>query len=283
MSPLPIPLRDLALVSGLFASHAPALVSGARTPSSASLLDFTQLSRQLLKQWWQSLEPPALANGPTSLVSLAEEVLVTEMTIRVVAGVFAICDTRSGRRAASPFARSALLDLMQAKHWVLSRLVTGPQPLGALLRINQLRRKTERWCDCLLGSLPMPEPAMQFAIDPERMQGFARKSTGAASSAARYLTLVSLRLAMPTSMIQVPERIETHRAMMRSLMGFWPPEAFDAGGLLGGPLWQRLRGLTDVPATADSVRAPDESPIPFEVMRRRLRSRAPLGDDDLHW
>ncbi|MBL8851664.1 MAG: hypothetical protein JNG89_18425 [Planctomycetaceae bacterium] len=282
MSHSPLSIRDLALVSGLFAAHAPALVSGARAPASASLLEYSQLSRKLLKQWWLSLEPPALANGSAPLVSLAEEVLVTEMTIRIVAGVFAICDARTGRRAASPFARSALLDVMQAKHWVLSRLVTGPQPLGALLRINQLRRKTERWCDCLLGNLPLPEPAVQFAIDADRMQGFARKSTGAASTAAQYLTLVSLRLAMPPSLVQDEDRIQTHRAMLRSLMAFWPAEAFDADGLLRGPLWQRLRGLTDVPATMDIVRAPRESPLPLELMRRRLRSRAPLRDDDQH-
>lgn len=279
MSLPPLTVRDLALAPGVFAAHASALVSGVRLPSSASLLEYTQLSRRLLKQWWHSLEPPALANGSTPLVALAEEVLVTELTMRVVAGVFAICDGRAGRRNAGPFARSALLDVIQAKHWVLSRLVAGPQPLGALLRINQLRRKTERWCDCLLGNLPEPHAAVQFAVDADRMQDFARKSTGAASYAAQYLTLVSLRLSMPTSVIQASDRVQTHREMLRSLIAFWPQEAFDGEGLLRGPLWQRLRGLTDSETKADSIAGPAGPLAPFEITHRRMRLRA-LQDDE---
>ena len=77
-----------------------------------------------------------------------------------------------------------------------------------MLRINHLRRKTERWCDCLLGSLPESHAAVQFAVDPDRMQEFARNSTGSASHAAQYLTLVSLRLAMPASLVQDAERCQ---------------------------------------------------------------------------
>jgi hypothetical protein len=280
MSSTPIAVRDLALMSGLFAAHAPALVSQARAPASASLLDYARLSRNLLRQWWRSLEKPASATSPATLAALAEEVLVSELTARVVAGVFAICDARGGKRAAGPFARSALLDLMQAKHWVLSRIVRGPQPLGAYLRINQLRRKTERWCDCLLGSLPDSHAAVQFAIDPDRMREFARKSSVASSQAGQYLTLVSLRLAMPASTVQSADRSETHRALMRLLMSFWPPESFDVQGLLGGPLWQRLRGITDLPVAADKWALPSRPDL--EVINRRMRPPAPMHDDDGH-
>lgn len=275
-----IELRDLALASGLFAAHAPALISGVRPPPAAALLEYSRLVRQLLKHWWRALEIPVTDNAAAALASLAEEVLVSELTCRVVAGVFAVCDARGVRRTAGPFARSALLDLMQAKHSVLSRLVQGPQPLGAMLRINQLRRKTERWCDCLLGGLPDSHLAEPFAVNAERMRAFARRTTGGASQAAQYLTLVSLRLAMPASIIHDAERCHTHRELMRSLIGFWPVEAFDSEGLLRGPLWQRLRGLTDAPV-AESVLCVVPSPKDeLQVLHRRWRPRAPLNDED---
>jgi len=280
MSTAPIAVRDLALLSGLFAAHAPALISGLTLPSSAALLEYSQLTRQLLKQWWHCLEPPALANGAAPLTLIAEEVLVSELTCRVVAGVFAICDARGGRRSIGPFARAALLDLLQAKHWVLSRLVEAPQPLGALLRINQLRRKTERWSDCLLGSLPDSHAAMQFAIDPDRMRAFGQKSSGAASQAGWYLTLVSLRLAMPATAIDDAQRCQTQREMMRRLISFWPQEAFDSDGLLRGPLWQRLCGVTDAPPNPQMFASTATPTDEYEVLRRRMRSRALLPEDD---
>lgn len=280
MSTAPIAVRDLALLSGMFAAQAPALLSATRSPPSALLLEYSQLTRQLLKQWWQCLSPPALAAGSAPLAAIAEEVLVSELTCRVVAGVFAVCDARGGQRSIVPFARSALLDLLQAKHWVLSRLVEQPQPLGALLRINQLRRKTERWSDCLLGSLPESQSAAQFALDAERMRAFAQKSSGAASQAGWYLTLVSLRLAMPASMIQDDQRRETHRELMRRLISFWPQTAFDAEGLLRGPLWQRLRGVTDTTPGGELFAPPEPTADDYEVLRRRMRARAPLPENE---
>lgn len=280
MSTAPIAVRDVALLSGLFAAQAPALSATRKPPTSAALLDYSQLTRQLLKQWWQCLEPRNLGSGACPLATIAEEVLVSELMCRVVAGVFAVCDARGGRRSIGPFARSSLLDLLQAKHWVLSRLVEGPQPLGALMRINQLRRKTERWSDCLLGSLPDAHVAMQFALDTERMRAFAVKSSGSASQAGWYLTVVSLRLAMPNSLIQDPQRAETHRNLMRRLISFWPQEAFDGDGLLRGPLWQRLRGVTDAPPHGELLVSPAQVTDQYEVVRRRMRSQAMLPDDD---
>jgi hypothetical protein len=280
MSTAPIAVRDLALLSGLFAAQAPTLSATRKLPTSAALLDYSQLTRQLLKQWWQRLEPRDLASGAAPLAAIAEEVLVSELMCRVVAGVFAVCDARGGRRSIGPFARSALLDLLQAKHWVLSRLVDGPQPLGALLRINQLRRKTERWSDCLLGSLPDAHVAVQFALDAERMRAFALKSSGSASQAGWYLTVVSLRLAMPTSVIQDSQRAETHRNLMRRLISFWPQEAFDGEGLLRGPLWQRLCGVTDGKPQGELLASPKAPADQYEVLRRRMRSQAMLPEDD---
>lgn len=278
MSTSPIAVRDLASLSGLFAANAPSLISRAHAPEATLLLEYAQSTRHLLRQWWGNLELPNAKTAPATLASLTEEILVSELMSRVVAGVFAICDARCGRRAAGPFARSALLDLMQAKHWALSRMVRGPQPLGAYLRINQLRRKTERWCDCLLGSLPDSHAATQFAIQADRMRDFSSRSTPGSSQASRYLTLVSLRLAMPASTIQDAKRCETYRALMRSLMSFWPEESFDSHGLLGGPLWQRLRGATDLPVAADQWAVQPRSDL--EIVKRRLRPPATLKDDD---
>lgn len=280
MPPAPIALRDVALLSGMFAAQAPALLSATGGPPSTALLEYSQLTRQLLKYWWKSLAPPVLASGSTPLATIAEEVLVSELTCRVVAGVFAVWDGRGGRRSIVPFARAALLDLLQAKHWVLSRIVEQPQPLGAMLRINQLRRKTERWSDCLLGSLPDSQSAAPFALDAERMRTFAQKSSGAASQAGWYLTLVSLRLAMPASMIQDDQRRQTQLELMRRLISFWPQSAFDAEGLLRGPLWQRLRGVTDTVPSGDLFAPPASAADEYEVLRRRMRSLATLREDD---
>ena len=276
MSSSPIAIRDLASISGLFAANAPSLISRAHAPPSPRLLEYSQLTRDLLREWWRCLDSPREQTAP--LASLAEEVLATELTSRIVAGVFAVCDARAGRRTAGPFARAALLDLMQAKHWVLGRIVRGPQPLGAYLRINQLRRKTERWCDCLLGSLPDSHAAVSFAIDAGRMRDFTRKTTAASSQAGQYLTLVSLRLAMPTSTVQDPRRCEIYRALMGSLLAFWPSDAFDTHGMLRGPMWQRLRGRTDLEVPADQWRPSAEPEM--EVVHRRLRPPAPLSDHD---
>jgi len=274
-----VALRDLALMPGLIAAHASAIISGAHVPAPPVLLEYAQTVRALLKCGWRAVESSTNAPALGQLISLAEEILVTELTCRIVAGVLAMCDARRGRPLAAPFARSALLDLLQAKHSVLSQLVAGPQPLGAFLRVNQLRRKTERWCDCLLGSLPDHRMAEPFAVDADRMRQFLTASTVATSETARYLAVVSLRHSLPRSLVQDEQRCQIHRRLMRTLVGFWPAAAFDSHGLMRGPLWQRLRGLTDAPPLPGQFCAPSV-PDELEVIRRRFRSRAALYDDD---
>ncbi|MFO1092441.1 MAG: hypothetical protein U0992_03880 [Planctomycetaceae bacterium] len=115
------------------------------------------------------------------------------------------------------------------------------------MRINQLRRKTERWCDCLLGSLPDNHAAEPFAVEVERMRQFTLRGTAAVGRRqARYLALVSLRLSIPGTLIEDQERSRTHRRLLQTVMSFGRRK-HSIPMVCWRPLWQRLRGLTDSP------------------------------------
>lgn len=271
MSAHPVALRDLAAASAVLALHAEAVV-GCQTLPSAPLLAYLRVSQRRVKEWWQALREAQTndtTDGSSVLAALAEEMLVAELPVRVAAAVFAAFDARHGAPYAAPFGWRALLDHLQARHQVLARLVAGPQPLHALLRVNQLRRKTERWSDSLLALLPDPRFAAQFAIDPARMLDFRNRLQGRTTLASRQLLLMSLRLAMPANLVHSAQRSRTHRELMRQLLALWPRDALDVSGLLHGPLGSRLWGVAEGRSSRESTGTHDTGG--FAILRRNRR------------
>lgn len=281
----PITYRDIAESAALLSNQASHIVEAEQPPTSESLYDYASLSRRRLKVWCGAVSDECGGAGTEGmrqrLLGLAEEVLVAELPVRVCAAVLTARDARQGGHRCSPFARHALLDVLQAKQNVLSRVLNAPQPLGALLRLNRLRRRTERWIDLLLANRALGGAGREFAIEEARWERFRDEAASGESLTSQRLLVVSLRQAMPLGNVEDPERARLHRELQRLQLGLLPAAAFGSDGQMRSSMLRRL----SVGRAADTAVRPsrrlrmDRGHAAIEIVRRRYRALDPSGDD----
>lgn len=238
-------IRDLAEVAGLLAVHASHVVESDEGIAPQTLFDYTSLSRQRARHWWESLQAPEAgvetAVRQRSLITMAEDVLVSELAARVTAAVLVAQDSRHGCVSAGPFGRHVLLDQLQARHDVLSTLLDGSPPLGALLRLNRLRKRLEHWSDLLLALPGAGESAAEFACESDRWRQFRDDNPRGESLTSQQLLLVSLRLAMPATSPDDPVCAGLLSSMTQWLIALLPAHAFGRDGHLQTPWLARIR------------------------------------------
>jgi hypothetical protein len=248
-------LRDLSEVTGLLALHGTRFVQATEPLSNADLYQLQRLSRRRLKLWWDAIAAVTGGNAMrcgTSLESLAAEILVAEMLSRVAASWLTACGAGRNRPDVERFVRPVMMDQLQAKHAVLRAWIDDGPPLGASLRLNRLRRVTERWSDFLLGHSAVGDAAGEFAVDPERMCEFRDSAPAGDRDVCTHLALLSLRQSVPDLEIAEPLRAEIHRALLQLLIALLPGAAFHWDGRVKGELARRVTGgylLNDLCAT----------------------------------
>lgn len=271
-------LRDMSEVAGLLALHGTRFVQAMEPVSNTDLYELQQLSRRRLRQWWDAMAAISRGTGANrrmaALEALAQEILVAELLSRVAAAWLTACAAGRHRAGVDRFTRPIVTDQLQAKYVVLRAWIDGAPPLGASLRLNRLRRITERWSDFLLGHSALGDVAADFAVEPERMWEFRDSAPAGDRDVCTHLSLLSLRHAVPDVEIPDPARADAHRAMMQLLVALLPAAAFHWDGRVKGELTRRVTGgylLNDLCATrglfesgwVDVSRAPPGNELRF--------------------
>ena len=132
-------------------------------------------------------------------------------------------------------------------------LVRGPGvDAEAAVRLNHLRRRTERWTDLLIGYLAELDAAAEFAFEPARARDFARDLRFQCSCPggrhAWPLVLSSLRAAFRHGLSA--ESAPTPTSMPASPRPSSPasrPELFDSTGQFRSLWLLRLSNATATP------------------------------------
>jgi hypothetical protein len=265
----------------LLALHGTRFVQATEPLSNTDLYQLQRMSRRRLKLWWDAIAVLTSGGNATrrnaALEPLAQEILVAEMLSRVAAAWLTACGAARNRRDVERLTRPIVMDQMQAKHAVLRAWIDGGPPLGASLRLNRLRRVTERWCDFLLGHSAIGEVAGEFAVDPGRMSDFRYSASPVDHDVCTHLSLLSLRQTVPDVDIADSARAETHRAMLQLLIALLPGAAFHWDGRVKGELARRVTGgylLNDLCAAQGLFRSA-EPPAPHLFRRDQVSRRGP--------
>ena len=184
------------------------------------------------------------------LRGVLEEILTGEVLTRVWAAAMCAHDHRAGTDFAEPIARSVLIGHLEARHRVLTLLVRGPAIDADLaVKLNQLRRRTERWTDMLVARLAEVCGIREFTFDPQRAQDFADDLSFQASlTGARHawpLVMASLQAAFQQGLCPVSPNPDLNAQIAESILSAFPPEAFDSMGLLRSPWMLRVFSVTN--------------------------------------
>ena len=219
--------------------------------------------------------PPMKTSTQRAAATAARRGIVSEIQVRIAAAILVARDARQGQTLAGPFARHVLLDHLQAKQSVLSTLLNGVQPLGALLRLNRVRRRTEHWIDLLLANPLFGEAATEFAIDPARMERFREEAGPTPSLTAQRLLVVGLRQAMPAGTVEDPLRARLHECLSCLLLSLLPTDTFGSDGQIRSPALRRIAAGSSPDAALNHrnrMHKLHRGHAVFEIVRRHYRA-----------
>ena len=252
--------RELVELAAIVSAHGPVLVRGHRQLSAASLQQYWTASKCRLDRWARSLKGfatyadgagPQRRRAQWPLVrAVLEEILTGEVLTRVWTAVLCAHDRHHHSDTAEAVARSVLIGHLEARHRVLTLLVRSPmiETEGAV-KLNHLRRRTERWTDLLVGHLAGLDKVSQFAVDPQRARQFAEdlryRSNSPAGRQAWPLMLSSLRAAFGEGLRSISPSADLNAQIASSILACFQPELFDSTGLFRSLWLTRLANVTD--------------------------------------
>jgi hypothetical protein len=268
--------RDLVELAAIVAAHGPVLVRGRGRLSASGVQQYWTASKCRLDRWFRSLATfahEAAARGSDGgrgqwphVRGVLEEILTSEMLTRVWATVLCACDRQQGTLEAEPIARSIMIGHLEARHRVLTLLVRGPGlDAAAALRLNHLRRRTERWTDLLIGYLAGLDAAAEFAFEPARAQDFARdlrlQSSSPGGRQAWPLVLSSLRAAFRHGLSPLSPNADLNAGIATAILSCFPAELFDSTGQFRSLWLMRLFGATnDAEGMIAELLSPEPAP-----------------------
>ena len=245
--------RELVELSAIVSAHGPVLIGGSGRLSTNGMEEYWTASKIRLDRWGFCLrEFMAKANEGKWLEGewprvrgVLEEVITGEMLTRVWTAVVCAHDRVHGTGDAEPIAVSVLSGHLEARHRVLTLLVGGPgMNSEAAMKLNHLRRRTERWTDMLVGHLAGLHDCWRFAVDPGRAKDFfqdlQQRQRSAGGRQAWPLVLASLRSAFQQGMTEESPNADLNGRIAAGVVSCFQPDVFDSTGLFSSMWLVRL-------------------------------------------
>lgn len=251
---------ELLELAALVSVHGPVLVRNSPPIPPQSVERYWVASKSRLDRWGRTLKTLSATDhskqaGSHDAVSLSvrgvlEEILTGEVLTRLWTAAMCAYDRRRGTDVAEPVVRSVLIGHLEARHRVLTLLVRGPAVSAEqAVRLNQLRRRTERWTDMLLASLAEWVDVGEFAFDPARTKDFAEDLTFQASMKggqhAWPLVIASLRAAFRQGLCPTCPNFDLNAQIGEAILSAFSTELFDSTGLVQSLWMARLSSVAN--------------------------------------
>lgn len=274
--------RELVELAALVSVHGPLLIRHMKRISHASLEQYWAASKSRLDRWGRALKQ--FGTRPTAgsaEVALLEEILTGEVLTRVWTSVACACDRLQGTDQIEPVARSVLLGHLEARHRVLTLLVRGPGiDAEEAVRLNRLRRRTERWTDMLIGYLLGIHDVSEFAINPQRARDFAEdlsfQSQMQGGRHAWPLIQASLQAAFGQGLFPASPNADLNHQIASSILSCFQPELFDGTGLPRSNWLMRMSNTTsDAVGMIDQLLALEDAPPSASISALRRFGQQP--------
>jgi len=264
--------RELVELASILSAQGPMLIRGTTQLSSHGAQQYWTASKCRLERWARNLKSfaaeafqsdAAAVRGQWPLVrGVLEEVLTGEALTRVWTAVLCLYDRQHGGNEFEPLARSIMIGHLEARHRVLMLLVRGPgvDAEGAV-KLNHLRRRTERWTDLLVGHLARYGDVAEFAIDFERAVEFARdlefQTDQEGGRQAWPLLQASLRAAFQRGLAPVSPNEDVNAQIAAAILSCFPADLFDSTGLFRSLWLDRMSNVTsDVQGMIETLVGP---------------------------
>jgi len=265
--------RELIELAGLLATRTDVLRMGASRLNSDGAAAYWSAAQCRSARWSRAMKQHSLrvcssASDQSgglwnSIRPTLEEILASEVLCRVFAAVCHGHEKLHGGNELTPIVRVVSSGQIEARHRALNLLVYGHGlRVEDSVRLNRLRKLTERWVDMLLSLVGETDDVAEFAFRQRRLQDFsAHWRDGPTGQAQRSLTLASLRIAYQYTLSNVVPNADLNRKIAAGVMGCVGAESFDATGLMKS-MWleQMSRNVDDAQCLLDDLLVNDPPP-----------------------
>lgn len=255
---------ELAELAAVMAHHGPALLYRHASVPPEAVSCYWTASRQRQDLWHQSLirfdravdqaDPFRMRGWWLEHVGVLEEIFVSELLTRVIAAIADGVDRASGRDEFSPIAQAIYLSHLDVRNRVQALILDrrGCTVYDAI-RLNRLRRTTERWIDVLIGQLAgCDRELVRYGIDINRTALHANDSDWRTPSPERETIKWLIRASMADSIRRKvatqPSLPHANRSVADSVLLILRPDLFDSVGTLKSLCLHRIENqaqLTD--------------------------------------
>ena len=251
--------RELVELAAIVTAEGPALVRSGQPLPSESIEEYWTTSKVRLDRWAWSLKryaDDAVSDSRRRqtqwpyIRGVLEEIFTGEILTRTWTAVLCAYDRRRGSDDMEPIARSVMIGHIEARHRVMTLMVNGSGiNVESAVKLNRLRRRTERWTDLLIGYLLGLHEVSEFAVDPQRASDFAEdlRDRGRLPGGRHAWPLVqaSLRTAFRQGLGPASPNADLNGRIAGSILSCFPPEVFDSTGLFRSVWLTRLSAAAD--------------------------------------
>jgi hypothetical protein len=174
-----------------------------------------------------------------------EEILASELLTRLWTAAACAYDEARGDQELSPVARNIFVGQLEARRRLLALLAEGraiSKPDAA--KLDQIRRRVERWTDMLLAHLAPLIDVEKFAFEPARARDFAEdldhESVHAEPRFTSQLVLASLRASFTDGLAERTSNADLNRRIGSAILAALRDEMSDSASLVKSLWLQRL-------------------------------------------
>jgi len=237
-------IRDLVELAARIAVSSSAEPRPVNDPKGRSIQTYWSASRCRAERWTRAIrrQGEMILRGEitsreawTRFEPLFEEILASELVSRIVAAAAAAHDAHRNSAELEPVARSVFTAHLEVRGKVLQLLLTGERHgVAAAKKLNDFRRRVERWTDLLLAHLASNVSVHDFAFEPNRSADFAEdlKSGGSFDEQhlARELLFASFRGSLLSHLNAASSNADLNATIGRSLAALFGEEREQPGG-----------------------------------------------------
>ena len=189
-----------------------------------------------LKVFEDDFAEPCEMHDPWHAIEVVlQEILISELLTRVWTVVLIQHDRTINHHDMQSIAHSVFIGHLEARNRAMRLLMHNrPSNQRAYDRLEELRRRMERWTDLLLSRISDLEMAIQFGFDEHRVRDFAADrhlEDHKRRQHTEHLLLASLSSGLRRDVMNYSANPDLNREIAAGVLSCIPADRFDSTGL----------------------------------------------------
>ncbi len=235
--------KQLAEIGGWLSICSGVFTQGGQPATATSAMRYWAASKCRLQRWQAALkvfeedfQHPCEMHDPWHAIEIViQEVLISEVLTRVWTAVLIQHDRVIQHNELQSIAHSVFIGHLEVRNRSLRLMIHNrPDNQAAYDRLDELRRRMERWIDLLLSRISDLELAVQFGFDEHRVRDFAADrhlEDLNRRDQVEKLLLASLTSSLHRGVKDWTANPDLNREIAAGVLACFPSDRFDSHGL----------------------------------------------------